>query len=57
MPRWRGPGVRPPQKWPKFAGLAPHLRAALVFGMIEKFREYSFLLPRYHCERSQSGQG
>jgi len=24
---------------------------------MEKFREYSFLLPRYHCERSQSGRG
>jgi hypothetical protein len=25
--------------------------------MIKKFREYSFLLLRYHCERSQSGRG
>ena len=24
---------------------------------MEKFREYSFLLLRYHCERSQYGRG
>src|ERR1017187_2462371 len=35
----------------------PHLRTGLLFAMIRKFREYSFLLPRYHCERSQSGRG
>jgi hypothetical protein len=29
----------------------------LLFAIMEKFREYSFLLPRYHCERSQSGRG
>jgi hypothetical protein len=29
----------------------------LLFAMIKKFREYSFLLLRYHCERSQSGRG
>ena len=34
-----------------------HLRTALLFAMIKKFREYSFLLLRYHCERSQSGRG
>jgi hypothetical protein len=35
----------------------PHLRVGLLFAMIKKFREYSFLLLRYHCERSQSGRG
>jgi hypothetical protein len=29
----------------------------LLFAMIEKFREYSFLLLSYHCECSQSGRG
>lgn len=31
--------------------------AALLFAMIKRFREYSFLLPCYHCECSQSGRG
>jgi len=35
----------------------PHLHLGLLFGMIKKFREYSFLLLRYHCECSQSGRG
>jgi len=35
----------------------PHLHVGSLFGMIEKFREYSFLLLRYHCECSQSGRG
>jgi hypothetical protein len=34
-----------------------HLHLGLLFGMIKKFREYSFLLLRYHCECSQSGRG
>jgi hypothetical protein len=39
--------------------MADHPTCAPVtfFGMMEKFREYSFLLLRYHCERSQSGRG
>jgi hypothetical protein len=35
----------------------PHLRTASLFGMMKKFREFRFLPPRYHCERSQSGRG
>ena len=34
-----------------------HLRISLLFAIMEKFREYSFLLPRYHCDHSQSGRG
>ena len=34
-----------------------HLHTVLLFAMIKRFREYSFLLLRYHCERSQSGRG
>ena len=46
--------------WPEDASDTnsdPHLRTAVLFGMIKKFREYSFLLLRYHCECSQSGRG
>ena len=46
-------GLSPWQNLAEFA----HLRTALLFAMIKKFREYSFLLPRYHCECSQSGRG
>jgi ABC-type spermidine/putrescine transport system permease subunit II len=34
----------------------PHLHISSLFAIMEKFREYSFLLLRYHCECSQSGR-